>query len=148
MSFRSQDHHTSQSATTVARRLDLELIDEAGRAIALTAGFMYDAEDPYAVTLTFYTDGPEVTWSFARDLLATGIEHPAGNGDVHVWPSVNRAGQPVTVIELQSPGGQALLQASTAEVTSFVTATQAIVASGSESDHIDLDTLVSALLAA
>ena len=147
MSFRSQDHQTSQSATSVARRLHLELIDEAGRAIDLTAGFLYDAADPYAVTLTFYTDGPEVTWSFARDLLAGGVKRPAGTGDVHVWPSVNRSGGSVTVIELRSPGGQALLQASTADVAAFVEATYAIVTPGQESERIDLDSLVDALLA-
>ena len=146
MSYRSQDRRTG-TATTVARRIHLDLIDGMGRSIDLTAGFVFDAADPYAVTLTFYTDGPEVTWSFARDLLATGVREPAGSGDVHVWPSVDRDGGPVTVIELQSPGGQALLQAPTADISSFIQATEKVVPAGQESAHLDLDSLVDALLA-
>ena len=147
MSFRSQDHRAGTSATSVQRRIHLDLIDGMGRSIDLTAGFHYDAADPFAVTLTFYTDGPEVTWSFARDLLVEGLTQPSGAGDVHVWPSEAANGRALTVIELQSPGGQALLQAPAAAIAAFVDASLEIVASGEESSQLDLDALVDELLA-
>ncbi len=132
----------------VQLRLDLHLIDGTGQPLDLSAMFGYVAEDPYAVSVTFYTDGPEVTWSFARDLLARGLVAPTGSGDVQLWPLLSDDGQPLVAIELVSPGGEAVLQARSADIADFVSATTALVPAGTESDHLDLDGLVEALLTA
>jgi hypothetical protein len=50
------------------------------------ARLSYNPRDPYAVQVHFR--GVEtVTWTFARELLATGLDASAGDGDVQIWPS-------------------------------------------------------------
>lgn len=134
--------------TGLCRAVNLELVDGLGRVADLPAEFRYDAQDPYAVSVTFQTGGPGVTWTFARDLLVSGLGEPAGDGDVHVWPCLDADGRPVTIIELQSPGGEALVQARTSDIASFVRAITDLVPIGAESEHLDVDGLITALFAA
>ena len=77
----------------------------------LDGEFSFDPADPYAVTdRRLEAQSGSVTWTFARDLLAEGLYHPTGDGDVQVWPCLSNTGEAVVIIELCSPDGTALLQ--------------------------------------
>lgn len=130
----------------VSRALTLELIDAGGAATRLDAVLAYDVSDPYAVAVSFTVTDATVRWVFARSLLATGTFEPVGEGDVQVWPSLNARGQAVTVIELSSPEGEALMQARSDEVCEFLRRTEALVALGAETTYIDIDDTISRLL--
>ena len=61
----------------------------------------YNPVDPFAVTATFSSPpAGEVVWIFARDLLSRGLSGPAGEGDVHVWPSLDANGRTTVIMEL------------------------------------------------
>lgn len=130
----------------VAQRVALECVDERGTACPIDTVFGYDRRDPYAVTITFCTPDGALPWFFARELLVVGVGTPAGEGDVAVWPSVSPQGRAVLMIELSSPDGRLLTQAPAGHVHRFLTRTLALVPSGTESDHLDLDGLVDQLL--
>ena len=76
---------------------------------------------------------------FARDLLAAGLYEPTGDGDVHVWPCLDARGRAVTIIELSSPDGEALMQARSDEVASSSTGPRPIVPVGTEAGLMDVD---------
>ncbi len=124
----------------------MQSVDPAGRLHRLDAGFGYAASDPYAVTVTFRTGYGNVAWTFARDLLVEGLDTPAGDGDVHVWPCEDPEGRPVVVIELISDDGELMAQAPRWAVSRFVARSMRVVPLGSESDLLDLDHVVEALL--
>jgi hypothetical protein len=92
----------------------------------------YSSSDPLAVHLDFSAevslDGEAVTWTFARSLLADGLDGSAGGGDVQVWPSSRDR----TVVELHSPYGMALLRFETSALRRFLLRTYAVVGAGSE----------------
>ncbi|MET8829212.1 SsgA family sporulation/cell division regulator [Streptomyces sp. NPDC004610] len=92
----------------------------------------YCSSDPLAVHVAFPPEvtlaGEDVVWTFARALLAAGLDGPVGEGDVHIWP----CGRSRTVLEFHSPYGLALLQFDTAALRRFLVRTYAIVASGAE----------------
>ena len=75
-------------SATVAAELGLRLVVPEHGGVPLTASICYRGDDPYAIRMSFHVGMDEpVEWIFARDLLATGMETPAGEGDVRVWPS-------------------------------------------------------------
>ena len=76
----------------VTESVSLDCVDGAGQAMTLPGELGYTSADPYAVTTTFQTAGGNVVWTFARDLLVRGLTAPAGDGDVHVWPCLDAAG--------------------------------------------------------
>ena len=131
---------------TITRALTLELIDGAGAATTVEAELRYDVTDPFAITASFVTGELTVEWVFARDLLAQGRYEPTGDGDVHVWPCLSARGESVTIIELSSPDGEALMQARTSDVNDFLTRTEAAVPMGSETERIDIDQALARLL--
>jgi hypothetical protein len=115
--------------------------------VVVPARFRYEPADPYAVSATFHTEPASVTWTFARDLLATGLDQPAGIGDVRIWPSpwVTPHGDQVVVV-LSSPDGYALLEAPRKALFRFLRRTYALVPPGQETSHQDIDTALSRLL--
>ncbi len=131
---------------SVTRVVTLEFIDASGTATPLPAELSYDTQDPYAVAACFRTGASDVRWVFARDLLAEGLYEPTGDGDVHVWPCLSACGTAVTMIELSSPDGEALMQARSDEVCKFLANTEALVPSGTESELIDLDEALAKIL--
>jgi Streptomyces sporulation and cell division protein, SsgA len=141
------------SPLSITHPLALELIDATGAATSVTADLTYDAEDPYAVTANFSLNpgtshrDQTVRWVFARELLDRGVHEPAGDGDVHIWPCLNQFGQAVTVIELSSPDGEAILQARTDEMCGFLRETALMVPAGSETTFLDVDGAIAKLLA-
>ena len=136
----------SRSAT-VAAELGLRLVVPEHGGVPLTASLAYRDDDPYAIRMSFHVgmDDP-VEWLFARDLLAVGMQTPAGDGDVRVWPSRSH-GQGVVCIALSSPEGEALLEAPARALESFLKRTDAAVPPGTEHRHFDLDTELSHILA-
>ncbi len=102
----------------------------------------FDPTDPFAVTLTVAPSMPErVTWTFARELLEAGVMAPAGYGDVTVEPCGDRE------IRITLAGDKvASMTLSLDAVAEFLIATYAVVPSGSELDHVDLDAQIAALL--
>jgi expansin (peptidoglycan-binding protein) len=132
----------------VSRNLALELIDVTGEASRLDGELEYNAADPFAVTAVFRAGETPIRWVFARDLLAEGIFSPVGDGDVHVWPCLDIRGHAVVILELTSPYGEALLQASSSDVNDFLQHTFDMVPRGTEDGQLDLDDTVRQLLGA
>lgn len=142
------DFSMDTAPVTVTQPVILELIDPAGTATPIDAELHYDPRDPYAVTTVFKTGSSHVRWTFGRDLLTDGLYEPAGDGDVHVWPCLDAAGHAVVIIELCSPDGEALVQAKTGDLSTFVDRMNQLVAPGAESALLDVDGVIEAIFAA
>src|SRR3984885_10751126 len=98
--------------TTVEVETSLRLVAPDSTALAVRASLRYDPADPYAVHVLFHAEsagGEAVSWSFARELLVTGLDEPAGIGDVRVWPWNTPRGEFVA-LALSSPDGNALFE--------------------------------------
>ncbi|WP_407991837.1 SsgA family sporulation/cell division regulator [Kitasatospora sp. CMC57] len=130
---------------TVATRLELQLVVEPGADLAVAACLRYDVRDPYAVFLDIHVglDQP-IVWTFARELLATGVREWAGVGDVTVHPGPGDAQN--VYIGLRGESGEAALRARAADIGGFLWRTERLVPIGSERDHFDLDLLLCRLL--
>ena len=141
------DFSMNTAPLTVTQSVTLELIDPTGGITPIEAELHYDPTDPYAVTTVFMTGSTQVRWTFGRDLLAQGLYEPTGDGDVHVWPCLDSDGHAVVIIELCSPDGEALVQARTGDLSTFVDRMTKAVALGGESAHLDIDAAIFAILA-
>ena len=83
----------------------------------------YDAADPFAVRIAFGDVGDEngvvdledggIAWLLSRELLQAGLEGPAGDGDVRLWPA--HAATDVLFLHLRAPSGEALFELSRAD---------------------------------
>lgn len=142
------DFSMNTAPLTVTQAVTLELIDPTGAVTPLEAELHYDPRDPYAVTTVFMTGSSQVRWTFGRELLSDGLFEPAGDGDVHVWPCLDADGHAVVIIELCSPDGEALVQARTGDLSSFVDRMVAAVEPGTESDYVDMDAMITAIFTA
>ena len=134
------------SADVVTQELIMQGVDTGGTARTMDAALGYDPGDPYAVTVTFRARAGDVVWTFARELLARGLTDPSGEGDVHIWPSLDTVGRAMVIIELCSPDGDLVAQSRTQDIYRFVSRSLASVPAGAESDHLDLDQLIDQLL--
>ena len=113
----------------------------------------YDVADPFAVRIAFGDVGDDngpvdpdaaITWLLSRELLQAGLERPAGDGDVRLWPA--QAAADVLYLHLRAPSGEALFELSRASVAAFLRQTEALVPCGEESARLGLDDELSALL--
>jgi hypothetical protein len=86
--------------------------------VEVDAVLAWDEEDPYAITATL--SGKEHTWMFDRELLAEGLHHPAGIGDVRFRPSAHDPHRGVMVLD--SPKGYTQLSFDLIEMTFFLAA--------------------------
>jgi hypothetical protein len=134
---------TTPIPSRVTHEVDLQLVVPGDASLPVPARLAYDARDPYAVRATFLAGDDAVEWVFARDLLASGVDRPVGEGDVHVWPR----GADTVLIALTSPDGRAVLAAPSGEVAGFVECTYELVADGDEPQHLDVETAIARLLA-
>jgi hypothetical protein len=117
-----------------------------GPPLPLPAELRYGITDPYTVRLSFGpSTGPPVTWVFARELLAEGFRRPTGSGDVLVLPGHGRNPHSIRIV-LSNFAGTALVDLPAAGVASFVRETFTLVPCGAESDHLDLDGAITALM--
>ena len=142
------EYSMNTAAAVVTQAVALELIDTSGAATPIDAELRYDPADPYAVTMVFRTGVQEVLWTFGRELLAECLYEPSGDGDVHVWPCLSSTGAAVVIIELCSPDGELLVQASSRKVSDFVAMMLREVHDGQESAFVELDTELATLLGA
>jgi len=138
------------NSVTVTAELGLSLMVPEHGAVPLVASVDYCADDPYAIKMAFHvgTDEP-VEWIFARELLAQGLEGPAGEGDVKVWPEAvadEAENSDILNIALSSPFGEAHFEASLSAMAEFVKSSYRIIPAGSEGDFIDLDSELDDLL--
>lgn len=134
-------------AADVSMHVTVECFDVRGRAHQIDTVLGYHRRDAYAVTMTFLVGQGELTWTFARDLLARGVNDPTGDGDVLVAPGLGPSGRAVVHIDLRSPDGEILLEAPSAAIAEFLLRTCALVPPGTESGELDLDGLVRRLVA-
>lgn len=141
------DAYKDSVANDVSHDITMDCVDALGKAHTLDATLGYEPTDPYAVTLTFYVPGDSVVWTISRELLAAGLQEPAGDGDVHVWPETDALGQPTVLIELCSPDGHLLASAATRDIRYFLGRSFTMVPEGTEVEHFDVDSLLSRLLA-
>jgi Streptomyces sporulation and cell division protein, SsgA len=134
------------SSAPVSAELGLSLVVPDHGIVPLVASLYYSTDDPYAIRMAFHvgTDEP-VEWIFARDLLAAGLDGPAGEGDVRVWPA-DDGGHRVLNLALSSPFGHAHFEAPLIATADFLARTFEVIATGQESDFIDLDGELDVLL--
>lgn len=126
---------------TVGVETVLRLLTPDATGMPVRCGLHYDPADPYAVQVRFHLGRRSVemvSWSFARELLAAGLEGPSGLGDVRIWPWHTSHGDSVAMA-LTSPDGQALLEAPRATLAAFLQDTYDAVPAGRESERLDLD---------
>jgi len=134
------------SSATVSAELGLSLVVPEHGSVPLVASLYYSAGDPYAIRMAFHVGSDEpVEWIFARDLLAVGLECPAGEGDVQVWPADDHDKELLN-IALSSPFGEAHFVAPRDSMAAFLTRTYEVVAPGHESEHVDVDGQLDELL--
>jgi hypothetical protein len=139
----------------VEQLVQARLVISTRRSALLHVTLRYRADDPLAVRMLFPAEysldatgpaegpaGPEVTWVFARQLLAAGLTGPAGIGDVHVRPALG----PQTTVELRAAEGVALLRFDTADLRYFLRQSFLAVPEGEEHRHLDADRALAELL--
>jgi hypothetical protein len=115
----------------------------------LDAELRYDPSDPFAVSLAIGVDcGEPVVWTFARDLLAAGVNSAAGEGDITIEPDVSEGfGTEERRLRVTlATDCMATMLASTDRVVEFLVETYGVVATGAELDRVDFDAEIAALL--
>jgi Streptomyces sporulation and cell division protein, SsgA len=127
----------------------LRLLVPDATALPVRASLRYDPDDPYAVHVLFHAEsagGEPVSWSFARELLVSGLDEPAGIGDVRVRPCATPRGD-LVALALSSPDGNAVFEVRRSVLVRFLRRTYVAVPLGRESDHLDVNMAVNRLLA-
>jgi hypothetical protein len=100
----------------------------------------FHVDEPFAVKVAFRTErGRWIEWTFARDLLVTGLTEPSGLGDVRVRPDLDEA---MLTLEIESPDGYASFQLERDDVQNFIDSTFELVPLGTESEYFDVDALI------
>jgi hypothetical protein len=133
---------------SVSTELELRLVVPGGPSLPVLAGLRYQADDPWAVRVTFQTgaeDDATVEWMFARQLLTDGVRHTVGEGDVRVWPGAVD-GERVVNLAMASPSGSALFEIDRDALVEFLQQTYLAVPTGSEEEVVDLDAELALLL--
>jgi hypothetical protein len=143
------------STPAVEQVVQARLVLSTRRSALLRVTLRYRADDPLAVRMLFPAEysldatapdtepaAQEVEWVFARQLLAAGLDLPAGLGDVHVRPAPG----PLTAVELRAAEGVALLRFDTAELRDFLDRSLLLVPEGQEHHHLDPDRALADLL--
>lgn len=133
------------SVRTLGRVADLD-----GQTLheQLTVWLRYDPTHPYEVRLEFVDvyDDELISWPFARDLLADGMQRtpdaPAGIGDVQVW---SNAGHPYGLfLRLRGDGGACVIALAWDDAARFLRRSYRQVPAGRE--RVDVDAAIRALL--
>lgn len=129
----------------ITSRVVVDLVRPQGPT-PVEAELRYDPLDPYAVSVTFLVEGTTVDWTFGRDLLMAGVHEPVGEGDVQVSPSMDPDGRAAVMLTLHSPTGHALVKARSRDVLDFLVRSTRAVWPGTESEYVDPDAAIAALV--
>ncbi|MFF4347066.1 SsgA family sporulation/cell division regulator [Streptomyces sp. NPDC001530] len=137
-----------KSLKTLIRGLSVQLVVSHEMSLCMSMRLQYEPSDPHAVRAAFTVVGSDETveWIIGRDLLADGLEGPAGEGDIRVWPAEEHDVSDLYIL-LNPPDGTALLKAPAREIKTFLQETEAAVPRGAEPGHIDLDAWLTQLIA-
>ena len=133
---------------TITTPLSLTVTTGTGEA-DLDAELRYDPADPFAVSLAIGVDcGEPVVWTFARDLLSSGVSAPAGEGDITIEPDLSHgfAAEERALRITLATDCLATMLVSMDRVVEFLVETFALVPTGTELDRVDLDAEIAALL--
>jgi hypothetical protein len=138
---------TQRNQTVIEVETSLRPVGPNADIMPNWAHLRYDPADPYAVHLSFDHDESyeTVTWSFARELLATGLDEPAGIGDLRLFPWRGPRGEFIA-LSLSSPDGSALFEVARSVLARFLRRTYAAVPRGQETEHLDIDGALAWLL--
>lgn len=131
--------------TAVTAELSLRMAVDYDRTVDVPCELEYRAEEPYAIRATFRTGAADIEWMFARDLMLEGLQRPSGEGDVVIWPE-HHAATPLTLIALNSPSGQAVLECERDHIELFLRRTFQIVPLGDEGTTMDVDQWIHEIL--
>jgi hypothetical protein len=133
--------HLPRTITT-----QVSLCVSTGNADAeLAAELRYDPSDPFAVTLAIGTDCDEpVIWTFARELLASGVTSPSGEGDITIEP--DRDGDERMLRITLATDCLATMLVPGDRVVEFLVESYGLVPTGTELERVDLDAEIAALL--
>ncbi|SER31550.1 Streptomyces sporulation and cell division protein, SsgA [Lentzea xinjiangensis] len=123
----------------VATRTVLDFVRPDGATAPVETEFIYQADDPFAVTMRFHSGGAVATWVVGRALLAEGLSSPAGDGDVRLRP-VGRS----LLLELISDQHVTVFRLPASKLRKFLDATYRLVAPGTE--RFDADAFLSTVL--
>ncbi|MFJ4897551.1 MULTISPECIES: SsgA family sporulation/cell division regulator [unclassified Streptomyces] len=130
----------------IEQSVQARMVASAPQMETLPAVLSYDRTDPFAIRMAFPApatlEGTEVSWEFSRELLAEGMDVPAGVGDVRIRPF----GYDRTVLEFHAPEGIAMVHVRTADLRRFLRRTQQLVPVGGEHRFLDLDRSLTDLL--
>ncbi|WP_405638071.1 SsgA family sporulation/cell division regulator [Streptomyces sp. NBC_01178] len=133
-------------SSVIEQSVQARMVASAPRMETLPAMLSYDREYPFAVRMAFPApatlQGTEVSWEFSRELLAAGVDDPAGEGDVRVRPF----GYDRTVLEFHAPEGIAMVHVRTEELRRFLERARELVPEGEEHLYLDVDRGLSGLL--
>jgi hypothetical protein len=134
------DHVTLRSSAV------FDLLAPRTPAVPVQVALRYDTRDPYAIVAAFRTGRAGwVEWVFSRDLLADGLIAQAGEGDVRIRPGM---GDPeIVVVELNSPSGHAVFEASAQRLAEFLDASYDIVLPGDETQWMNVDHALDQMIA-
>ncbi|MER5755942.1 SsgA family sporulation/cell division regulator [Streptomyces sp. NPDC002088] len=137
-----------KSLKTVIRGLPVQLVVSHEMSLSMSVSLQYEPSDPWAVRAAFTVvgSGETVEWIIGRDLLADGLEGPAGEGDIRVWPAEEHDVSDLCIL-LNPPDGTALLKVPVREIKTFLQETEAVVPRGAEPGHIDWDAWLTHLIA-
>lgn len=106
----------------------------------------YNPSDPIAVTAAFPGEPAPVKWTWARDILISGMKEPTGDGDVHIYPSLDPNYPGLTVLDMASPNGEFTVLSETVSLAQFIGRTLQIVPQGAEEQFLNYDDELQALL--
>jgi hypothetical protein len=124
----------------VASRTVFDFVRPSGTTAPVETELLYEADDPFAVTMKFHAGGAVAAWIMGRDLLAEGLTKAAGSGDVRLRPHAGR----VLVLELISDRHVTVLRVPTGTLRKFLDATYRLVPPGTE--HFDADAFLATVL--
>ncbi|MHA5055072.1 SsgA family sporulation/cell division regulator [Streptomyces sp. SD15] len=137
-----------KSLRTVIQGLQVHFIVPHEMSLPVSMRLRYEPSDPYVVRASFTAveSDETVEWIIGRDLLIDGLEGPAGEGDISIWPA-DGPDRCDSYILLNPPAGTALLKARAQEIKTFLQETEALVPRGAELGHTDLDASLAHFLA-
>jgi hypothetical protein len=128
--------NTEMTPETVAQDMFTVL---HGQPAPVVTRWTYSTADPFAVTLGVRGRRDRfVEWLVARDLVIESLTGPVGCGDIRMSPQ-HVQGYDVIEIEIRSTDGRAVLEVDQELLQQFLDASLALVPTGEEAAHMDLD---------